>query len=109
MSRSCVWPGCKLFAPNSICCDEHWKHVRVDIRQRLGGTFDMFEETPAFRKAVAMLHAWVQATFAADVRDNRDPGKWERLVRFVRQRDEARRARHQAVEPDPAPPARDET
>lgn len=48
-------------------------------------------------------------TFDSSSREPWDPGKWERLVRFVRDRDEARaRRRAAAVVPSGGGPARKE-
>lgn len=40
--------------------------------------------------------AWVRVTFDPSSRERWDPGKWDRLVRFVRDRDEARARRRTA-------------
>lgn len=65
--------------------------------------------TPGLQRAIAAAHSWLVATFAdSPGRSADDPGRWERLVRSVRSRDDARRARAgakpESTEEDSKPP-----
>jgi hypothetical protein len=94
-ARTCLWPGCETPAP--CCCDVHWKLLPDDVRIDLGRSFDMFGESRAHLNAIARAQAWIKATFEAQEDRGRDPGKWERLRRWVRERDDRRARRAAAV------------
>lgn len=67
------------------------------------------DASPGFYAALAAAEGWIATEFAGGVRDTWDPGKWERLCRYVRERDE-RRARLRAAtdrdDPGPTSPFR---
>lgn len=89
-SGVCIWPGCEVSAP--CVCSAHWKQLPGEIREALGRSFSLFEQSRGYVSAVERARSWIRRTFAG--REERiDLGRWERLVRFVRDRDEARRAR----------------
>jgi len=102
--RICLWPGCET--PASCCCDVHWKLLPEDIRKDLTRCFDMFGVSRGHHNSIARAQAWIKSTFEAQPDRGHDPGTWERLKRWVRDRDERRRARAAAVtEPDMDPRA----
>lgn len=106
-TRTCFWPECKEPAP--CACLEHWSKLPTDIKNDLTRAFDGMRGsetiTPGFANAIARARAWVVRTFSGE-EERRDPGKWERLRRFVRGRDEARARRREApADVQPAPEA----
>lgn len=92
MSVTCKWPGCKS-AEHRPWCDEHFRALPGHIRTMIANRW-----SEADREALA----WIRVTFDADGgRGKWDPGKWERLVRSVRDRDAARARRRDAA-PEPS-------
>jgi hypothetical protein len=73
-----------------------------DLRSQLNAWWGIDRDGAGYRNTVARVHAWVHKTFAA-AEERRDPGKWERLRRFVHDRDDAR-ARRRAAPADPQAP-----
>lgn len=101
--RTCLWPGCSEAA--DCACLEHWSKLPGDIKADLNRTFSRERGmTPAYANALARAQSWILKTFSGE-QDRRDPGKWERLKRFVRGRDTARRARAAVPVDAPAPAA----
>lgn len=88
--KECSWPGC----PRKVDgwrwgCGEHWRALPENLRQMV--TLEMQGSAQA-------VEAWIRATFGGEIRERWDPGKWERLCRWVRDRDSTRTARR-AAEP----------
>lgn len=59
--------------------------------------------TGGMRLAIGAARAWMLEAFGAATRD-KEPGRWERLVRWVREKDAARRAARAAGLPIPKTP-----
>lgn len=98
MAHRCHWPGCKREVPPKLWgCGEHWWALPADLRARIWSTYREGQEitkTPSvdYLYVVAEVDAWIRRTFLGDIKEH-DPGRWARLVRFVRDRDAARAAR----------------
>lgn len=75
-----------------------------EMRKQLQAWFSIDREGSGYRNVVHRMQAWVLKTFGAQDRERRDPGKWERLKRFVRDRDERRARRGLVPEPEPEKP-----
>lgn len=100
--HECVWPGCsKKIAPELILCSSHWNSTPHELKRGMRGSWNSgheFEDQPiAFRRAYLAFEAWIQAEFAGD-KDRHDPGRWERLRQFVKDRDAQRKAREATEE-----------
>ena len=79
------WPGCaKKVDDWRWGCGEHWHILPAGIRERIES-----KVTGAELDA----ETWIRGTFGADIKERWDRGKWERLVRWVRDRDAARALR----------------
>lgn len=85
--KPCSWPFCRREVEDwRWGCGEHWRLLPVDIRQRI----DL-----RMQDALHDAQAWIRATFS-DISEK--PRKsWETVVRFVRDRDEARARRRAAT------------
>lgn len=97
MMPECVWPGCsRAIEPHQFLCGEHWKATPFDERRAMRGSWEggvALEDQPlAFKRAYQVFEQWIRATFTGSP-DKHDPGRWERLKRVVRERDEARKRR----------------
>jgi len=98
VSHTCHWPRCKREVPPKLWgCREHWAALPAHLRSKIWAAYVEGQEitkTPSLEYlAVAEeVQAWIMKEFGADV-DRHDPGRWERLVRMVRQRDAARQTR----------------
>lgn len=112
--HACMWPGCEVAVPAHVWgCDPHWATLPADLKLEIRRTWSVgyhqLEHAPeSFVRAHLRFEAWIRKTFGDEGRHEKyDPGKWERLVAYVRARDAARAARR-AVERDtrPAKPAR---
>lgn len=80
--KECSWPGCaKKVDAWRWGCGAHWRILPTSIRDRIE------------RKMPDALHeaqAWIREAFGGEIKERWDPGKWERLVRFVHDRDAVR-------------------
>ena len=82
-NKECSWPGCaKKVDAWRWGCGPHWRILPIDIRERI----DL-----KMQDALYDAQAWILAAFGGEIKEKWDPGKWERLVRFVRDRDESRK------------------
>lgn len=103
MKHRCHWPGCKREVPPRLWgCSEHWAALPTELRAKIWGAYVEGQEitktpSPEYLRVAAEVDHWIRSTFSG-LPDKHDPGRWARLVRFVRTRDEARRARAQAKE-----------
>lgn len=99
MTNACIWAGCKETS-ESWGCATHRSLVPKSFREQLDRSFAKYDAIDAqpwgFQKVRYELEAWVRKTFAADVREP-DPGRWARLVRYVRARDAARALERQQI------------
>jgi hypothetical protein len=95
-ASTCVWPICSTPAEpytfGAPVCGPHWELMPLDLQRQLTAWYGIDSNGAGYHSTVARLRSWVAATFGGE-EDRRDPGKWERLVRFVSERDERRRAR----------------
>lgn len=102
-----------LLAPCKNLVGDRWPicgaHFRVLPERYLDDLFHSYapgmtreSAPPGLGTALAKAEAWLLTEFSQVVREKWDPGKWERLVQWVRSRDEAR-ARLRAATPDPGP------
>lgn len=82
----CPWLGCGKHGPK-LWCDEHYRMLPHHLRVRIAQGEDVTHEAVA----------WIRATFDGGPRERWDPGKWERLVRMVREKDAARARRRAAL------------
>jgi hypothetical protein len=109
MKPQCFMPRCERARDGrQAICGECYRALPNDLKQALTRAFhptDMTLETMTggFRYALNEASAWMLATFGEVQREKYDPGKWERLCRYVRDRDEARRVRNEAAKPEPDP------
>ena len=81
--KECSWPGCaKKVEAWRWGCGPHWHVLPTSIRDRIEG---------GMPNALHEAQAWIRQAFSAEIKEKWDPGKWARLVRFVRERDELRK------------------
>lgn len=85
-------------------CETHWPMLPDEMRRQLQAWFSIDRDGAGYRNVVQRAQAWVLKTFGSEDRERRDPGKWHRLVRWVRERDESRARRRAAPAPEPATP-----
>jgi hypothetical protein len=106
--HQCFMPRCEQDRdPKWALCGQCFRVLPDDLRYAITRAFSpsMTPETvsPGLQRAINDAQAWVIETFGETPREKYDPGRWERLVRYVRARDEARRARLTAEPPMPEP------
>ncbi len=67
---------------------ECWRALPEDLRYGITRAYvrGTEEMTAGLGKALAAAHSWMLATFGGQDKPH-DPGRWERLVRYVRERD----------------------
>ncbi len=91
---SCVWPECHDdVPPGRYACGPHWKALPGHLKARLW-QLEHVQSTTELGVVTHEVHAWVRAEFQG-IAERHDPGRWERLVRGVRERDAARKARRE--------------
>lgn len=106
----CWINGCQVMIehPRHAVCAEHYRILPRPITEAIsrGYADGMTMETAShgFRRAIVEAHGWLHSTFAGQDRHPHDPGAWERLVRTIRAKDEARRAFRAAAPADATPP-----
>jgi hypothetical protein len=101
MSECCHWPSCKIKVSSGFwACKAHWTALPERLRYQIRATYagDDTEPSHAYAAAVQDVEAWIAKEFGARA-DRNDPGRWERLVRTVRERDERRRKVREADNP----------
>lgn len=85
MSKECSWPGCAKKVPAERWgCGEHFRILPDEIRMAI------MDGAP---HAASDAEQWIRATFGGEIKGRWDPGKWERLCTFVRDRDRLRKLR----------------
>ncbi len=90
MGHTCLWPACETdVPPPRMVCRAHWKLLPGHLRARLWEV-EQSPMTLAIQGVAQQIQAWIAAEFNATP-DRHDRGRWERLVRWVRERDEARK------------------
>ncbi len=86
----CLMPSCvrlRCAACHQLLPARHRDQIaRAHIRGMTQET-----STAGMRIAITAARAWILQAFGADPRD-KEPGRWARLVRWVRAKDEARRS-----------------
>lgn len=110
-SHPCLMPSCTRVAHSEwATCGQCYRILPPVHRKAIARAFaiGMTEETATtgLRNALYAARAWVLEAFGAQTKTEYDPGKWERLKSYVRDRDEARarrRASEQATDPPPRP------
>ncbi len=107
-AHECMWSGCARKVPSDrAMCGEHWRSLPTNIQREIRGAYvpgqTMETWSAAYRLAIARFQSWFVATFGGVV-DKHDPGRWERLVNWVRTRDAAR-AERRATEPASSKPS----
>lgn len=75
-----------------VACAEHWKLLPGYLRARIYSLERVSPSADDYLRVAAEVRAWIAKEFAGTA-DRDDPGRWERLKRYVRARDEARRER----------------
>lgn len=103
IEHACHWPECPNVG-DAFMCAPHWALLSREMQTRVRASWqgDAPKSSSSLRVAYDVV-LWIDSTFSAKPeRDRR--GKWERLVRFVRDRDAAR-GRAAAVDKPPAPRA----
>lgn len=101
--QECLMPRCSRKVDDVwALCRECWTTLPEDLRYGITRAYmrGMEEMTVGLSKALTAAHSWVLATFGAEHKAH-DPGLWERVVRLVRTRDEARAARRTATPATP--------
>lgn len=95
MSHACHWPGCDRAVPPAMWgCSQHWFMLPARLQARIWATYVAGQEitkTPsrAYLTAAQEVQAWIAKEFGAQP-DRHDHGRWDRLKRYVRERDEKR-------------------
>ena len=112
-AHPCFMPSCDRIAPREwAICRDCYRALPEQLRYGISRAFvaDMTEETMTtrMRRAINDARAWILTTFGDVPREKYDPGKWERLKQYVRERDLARAARRAeaATEVEGSPPPR---
>lgn len=79
-------------------CRTCWSTLPEDLRYAVTRAYSRGMEvmTTGLSKAIAAAHAWILETFGGDA-NKHDPGRWERLVRWVSSRDEERKLERAAA------------
>lgn len=100
--HECMMPTCARKADRRFAiCTACYKMLPEELRMAISRAhIDGMKPdtmTLGMQHAIAAAQAWVLATFGG-IEGKHDPGRWDRLVRDVRIRDEARAARR-ATEP----------
>jgi hypothetical protein len=92
VTKECSWPGCARKVDDwRWGCGEHYRLLPADIQLAIrGGALN----------AQQLAEQWIRETFGGEIRERWDPGKWERLVRMIRDKDAIRRARRAAAPSD---------
>ncbi len=95
--HACVWPGCeRALEPHLMLCGEHWKTTPFELRRGLRASWDSgvaLEEQPlVFKRAYFAFEQWIRTEFNG-AQERHDPGRWERLKQFVKDRDARRKTR----------------
>lgn len=98
-SHECFMPTCERKRdPRWAICGQCFRMLPENLRYAITRAYSSSMEStedasPGLLRALNDARVWIIATFGEVVREKYDPGKWERLVRYVRARDEARRER----------------
>lgn len=92
--HQCLMPGCEKLvdARWPLCRDHHDllpDKIRMPLVRAYSPGYTLADAPPGLYRAIAEALAWIQKTFGGKA-DERDPGAWDRLCRYVRDRDEAR-------------------
>lgn len=102
-----MMPECKRVRPAEFAiCTACWKVLPTEHRNAISRAFRGMSHdriSGGMRLAIAAARAWLLEHFA-DAGKTPDPTRWERLVRWVREKDEARRAARSSGEPVPWKP-----
>lgn len=87
----CQWPNCgRKVQAGYWGCREHWYTLPQHHQRRIRGTYIAGEQpSNAYANVLYEVLAWIRNEFGG-VDDRHDPGRWERLVRWVRDRDATR-------------------
>lgn len=92
----CLFRGCAKNIPAEYAmCGQHWGLLPDEHKRRIRGAYSPGQSVAtasgAWFLAIAKAEAWITETFGGQAKEP-DRGRWERLVRVVRARDEARAA-----------------
>jgi hypothetical protein len=88
-TKECSWPGCARHVEKwKWGCATHFHMLPVSIQEKITLQMSLAAEDAA---------AWIRRTFGDEIKERWNPGRWETLLRFVRDRDEARVRRRAAV------------
>lgn len=107
-AHPCFMPTCERIAHSQwAVCGSCYRVLPVAMRTAISRAFTPAmtrdDMSPGMRRAINESHAWILETFGEPDREKYDPGKWERLKRYVRDRDEARAARRAAAAAESKP------
>ncbi len=101
MAHLCHWPGCRREVPPKLWgCAEHWRTLPSDLRAKIWATYVAGQEiskTPSedYIRAAQDVQAWIAKEFGGQVKEH-DRGRWDRLRRTIRTKDEQRKAAREA-------------
>ena len=90
---TCSWPSCPQNCDGFELpwCIDHWNTLPLMVRDELLRARCENLDSPGYQAAQDWAYEWIVRAFGvSDARDKYDPGRWERLVAFVRERDAAR-------------------
>lgn len=108
-SHPCFMPRCERMASADwALCGTCWRTLPKTLRDQIARAYvrGMTVETmtPGMFKVIGHARAWIFQAFG-DIRPEKyDPGRWDRLKRYVREKDEARAAARAAGRPIPRRP-----
>lgn len=98
--HECMMPMCSKRADEQwAICGACWRQLPDNLRLAITRAFSPMAQdvTIGLQRALGEAQAWMVATFGGQAKEH-DPGRWERLVNYVRARDASRAARR-ATEP----------
>lgn len=99
-THRCLIEGCgKRTNVEWAMCRTHYEMLPAELRIAVARAYvpgmTLEEATPGLMRALHDITAWIRSTFGAQ-NESHDPGRWERLVRWVRERDALRAQRRAA-------------
>lgn len=107
-THECMIDGCARRVEDAwAVCSEHYRLVPKQLANNLSRAYTpgmtLQSASSGLYLALGAANTWLRETFGGSDRKPHDPGRWDRLCRYVRARDEAR-ARLREVTGAPPPP-----
>lgn len=103
-SHPCFMPSCdRIAAAEWAVCGACWRVLPRSMRASIARSYvvgmTLENRTPGMLIALSAARSWVLEAFGNVTRDKHDPSRWERLKRYVREKDAARIAARAAGVP----------